>query len=233
MVSLSERDEFRSTVLGDLGLDDIGVRRPAGLAPKSTAMTRAAAGVGGGASAFSASPIQSRGGLREIEIAIDAVDHALAAERRKPFVDLLADGAEFHIGRVAQRQHAELDAVETRRALAHQFAVAAHGARRRLAFAPGRGDDHQAASCWRASRRRDRPCRSMVGFRPFLRAALAISPASRSELPDSLAKTMVSGSAGTRAARPAAAPPTTASTPARNPASQARCDRDSPDRRRG
>ena len=63
---------------------------------------------------------------------------------------------------------------------------------------------------------------TMVGLRPFLRAALAISPASRSELPDSLANTMVSGSAGSGGAAGCGAADD-ASTPARKPASQARC----------
>ena len=105
----------------------------------------------------------------------------LAAERREPLVDLLADGAEFHIGGVAERQHAELDAVEARRGLAHQFVVGAHGARRRLAFAPGRGDDDQPL---RRGERGDVEIGHVDERRlkPFLRAALATSPASFSRI---------------------------------------------------
>ena len=61
----------------------------------------------------------------------------------------------------------------------------------------------------------------IVGLRPFLRAAFARSEASFSEFPDSLAKTMVSGSAG-RAGAAGCALPDTDSTPAKKPASQAR-----------
>ena len=64
-----------------------------------------------------------------------------------------------------------------------------------------------------------------VGLRPFLRADLAMSPASFSEFPDSLAYTMVNGSAGRAGAAGCtthAPPPAEASRPARNPASQAR-----------
>jgi hypothetical protein len=65
----------------------------------------------------------------------------------------------------------------------------------------------------------------MVGLRPLLRADLARSPASFSEFPDSLAYTMVKGSAGRAGAagcNAACAPPVEASRPAKNPASQAR-----------
>ena len=88
-----------------------------------------------------ADPLAGRRG--EVEIAIDAIHHAFAAERFQPGVDRLADGAEFDIGGVAERQHAKLDAVEARRALAHQFAIAAHRAGRRFALAPGGGDDDE------------------------------------------------------------------------------------------
>ena len=62
---------------------------------------------------------------------IDALDHALAPERLQPRVERLADGAEFRVSGVAQRQHAEFDAVETRGALAHQLLIGARGARGR------------------------------------------------------------------------------------------------------
>ena len=60
------------------------------------------------------------------------------------------------------------------------------------------------------------------GLRPFLRAALAMSPASFSEFPDSLAYTMVNGSAGRAGAAGCACWPVADSTPARKPASHAR-----------
>jgi hypothetical protein len=60
------------------------------------------------------------------------------------------------------------------------------------------------------------------GLKPSLRARLAMSPASVSQLPLSLANTMVSGSAAVGGAA-ACAPPAACSTPARKPASQARC----------
>ena len=88
------------------------------------------------------------GRLAEVEVAIDPLNHALAAERSEPLVDCLADGAEFHIGSVAECQHAELDAVEPRRAIAHHRGVGRHGTCRRVAFAPGRGDDDQTFRRW-------------------------------------------------------------------------------------
>ena len=128
-------------MLGDLGLDNVGARRRGGLAAEID-LDHAAAGIRRGQHFHRiADPARRR--FREIEIAIDAVDDALAAEGCEPFVDLLADRAEFRIGRVAERQHAELDAVEARRALAHQFVVGAHGARRRIALAPGGGDENE------------------------------------------------------------------------------------------
>ena len=128
-------------MLGDFRLDNVGIRRSRRLAEIDLDHP-AAVGIGRGENLQRvADPGQRR--LSEIEIAIDALDRALAAKRGEPLVDLLADGAEFRVGRVAQRQHAELDAVEARGALAHQFAIGAHGARRRIALAPGGGDEHQ------------------------------------------------------------------------------------------
>ena len=63
------------------------------------------------------------------------------------------------------------------------------------------------------------------GLKPSLRALLATSPASFSELPDSVAYRIVSGSAACAATAGCtfAAAPEDASRPARKPASQARC----------
>src|SRR3984893_11057365 len=60
------------------------------------------------------------------------------------------------------------------------------------------------------------------GFRLALRAAFAMSAASRSQLPDSLANGMVVGSAD-RAGAPGSCAFATDAAPARKPASQARC----------
>ena len=80
------------------------------------------------------------GGRLEVEVAIDALHGAGAAERFEPRVDRLADGAELRIGRVAEGQHPEGHPIETRSALAHELAIGPDGPRRRLALAPGRGD---------------------------------------------------------------------------------------------
>src|SRR4029078_4846406 len=77
------------------------------------------------------------------EIEIDAVDDALAAKGREALVDLLSDQAKLRIGRVAPRQQTELDTVEAPRTLAHQLVVGPHGARRRIALAPGGGDENE------------------------------------------------------------------------------------------
>ena len=133
-------------VLGDLGLDrpEIGA---GGLGAEIDGDHRAAFGFRRRQNLDRVTdPLGGR--LAEVEVAIDALDHALAAERSEPLVDCLADGAEFHIGGVAERQHAELDAVEPRRAIAHQRGVGRHGACRRVAFAPGRGDDDQTFRRW-------------------------------------------------------------------------------------
>ena len=127
-------------MLGDFSLDDIEVRRRLG-----AEIDRDHLGV---RRDFRRQRLQRagdpcRGRLGEIEIAVDALRDPPRPERREPLVECLADGAEFHIGGVAERKHAELDAVEPRRRIAHQFLVGARRARGRLAFAPGRRDDDQ------------------------------------------------------------------------------------------
>src|SRR5262249_53992888 len=102
-----------------------------------------AAGIGRGQSLYGiANP--AGGWFRKIEIAIHAIGSAFAAERGEPFIDLFADRAELGVGGISQRQHTELDAIEARRALTHQFIVGTYSAPRRLAFAPGRGNHNQA-----------------------------------------------------------------------------------------
>ena len=57
------------------------------------------------------------GGKRVVDRVDCDLDFAeLAAERREPLVDRLADGAELGVGGVAERQHAVFDAIEPRRA---------------------------------------------------------------------------------------------------------------------
>ena len=129
-------------VLDDLGLGDLGLGRSARLA-EIDLDDRAAAGIGRRQRLDrAADPVG--GGRREIEIAIDPVDHALAAQRREALVERLADGAELNVGGVAQRQHGILDAVEPRRALPHQLGIDARRAGGRLALAPGGGDHDEA-----------------------------------------------------------------------------------------
>ena len=134
-------------MLGDFRLDDIGVRRRQRLGAEidfdHSAVSLAAAGIGRRRQRLDGIADPFSGGRGEIEIEIETIDHTITAEGSQPFVDLLADGAEFHISGIAKRQHAELDAIEARRALAHQFIVGARGAGRRFAFAPGRRDEHQ------------------------------------------------------------------------------------------
>src|SRR5271166_2184095 len=78
-----------------------------------------------------------RGRACKVEIAIEALDRAFAAERGKARVDCLADGAELRISGVAERQHSELDAIKGRSSRAHQLRIGARGARGRLTLAPG------------------------------------------------------------------------------------------------
>ena len=163
----------------------------------------------------------ARGGGGEIEIAIDAVERPDAAELGEPRIDRPADRAEFRIGGVAERQHAERHAVEPRR-------------RRRPSARHRRGPPVREARLRPRSRRprsggaasvRSLAARSAkstsFGRKPLLRASFAASPATRSALPDLLAYTIVIGSAG-RAWGWAGAGCAAASTPARKPESQAR-----------
>src|SRR5260370_31428555 len=83
-----------------------------------------------------------RGRIRKIEIAVEALDHAFGAERGETRVDCLADSAKLHISDVAEREHAELDAIEARSLLSHQFRIIARGTRGRLTLAPGGGTHH-------------------------------------------------------------------------------------------
>ena len=99
-------------MLDHLGLDHVEARRRLG-AEIDRDHLGVRLGVGRERLQRAADPL--RGRLGEIEIAIDAIRDALAAERFEPRVDRLADGAELDIGGVAERQHAELDAVEARR----------------------------------------------------------------------------------------------------------------------
>ena len=81
--------------------------------------------------------------LGEIEIEVNAISGAFAAQGFQPRVDVFADLAEMHIRRVAQRQHRESHAIEARRGIAHEGGVEIDGAGRRIALAPGRGIDDE------------------------------------------------------------------------------------------
>ena len=128
-------------MLDDLCLDDVGLRRGRDLAEIDLDYRATAGFIWLQCLDGAADPVG--GGHSEIQIAIHPFDHAFAAQRRESLIERLADRAELHISRVAERQHAELDAVETRRALAHQLAIDPRGSRRRLALAPGCRDHHQ------------------------------------------------------------------------------------------
>src|SRR5207342_3759037 len=83
------------------------------------------------------------GGLGKIEITIDAIDDALAAECGQPLIDLLADRTEFRISGVAEREHTEFNALKARRALAHQLFIGTDRPCRRFALAPRGGDENE------------------------------------------------------------------------------------------
>ncbi len=130
----------------DLGLDrgeiGLGRRRPE---IDRDHLSDRRAGLGRGRERRDGAFDPARGRLREVEVEVDARGDAFGAQRLQAGVDRLADGAEFHVGRVAERQHGECDAVEARRAIAHEHRIGCGRARRRLAFAPGRRDDDQPA----------------------------------------------------------------------------------------
>ena len=118
-------------VLADLGFDDVGVRRSLRLAEidlDHLAVSLAAVGIGRGENLQRiADPAPPQAAAKSRSQSTRSTTR-LPPKRGQPLVDLFADGAEFRISGVAQRQHAEFDAVEARGALAHQFAI---GARRR------------------------------------------------------------------------------------------------------
>ena len=87
-------------------------------------------------------PLRRR--LLEIEVAIDARGHALAAERRQALVERPPGRAEVRIGRIAERQHGILDALERHLRPADQLLVGAGRPCGRLALAPGGGDHEEA-----------------------------------------------------------------------------------------
>ena len=104
---------------GDFGLDDVGIRRTRRFRAKVDFDDAAAVDIDRRRQNLDSVAQPVAGRLFEIEIAIDPIDNALRTERGETFVDLLTDGAEFNIGRVAERQNAKLDPVEARRTIAH------------------------------------------------------------------------------------------------------------------
>ncbi len=81
--------------------------------------------------------------LGEVEVEIDAIGDARGAQRLEARIDLLASLAEVDIGGVAEREHGETEAVQTRRVLGHQNLMEIHGALRRISFAPRRDIDDE------------------------------------------------------------------------------------------
>ena len=79
----------------------------------------------------------------KIKIAIGPLDNPLGPERGKTFVNRSANGAEFDIGGVAEREHAKFDSVEPWGVFTHQLRISARRAGGRLAFPPGRRDKHK------------------------------------------------------------------------------------------
>src|SRR5438128_690663 len=130
--------------LGDLRLDGFERGAARRLRAKIAHDDAAAAMLVGGSERLERRIDPSTGGLREIDIAIDTVRDTPAAERFQPRIQRPADGAELAIGGIPEGQHAELDAIEARRALPHQFPVGSPSACRRIAFTPRRGDDNES-----------------------------------------------------------------------------------------
>src|SRR6202011_1828885 len=83
----------------------------------------------------------------KVEIAIQAIAYAFAAERGETRVDGLAHGTELGISSVAERQHRELHTLEARSMLAHQLRIGARGTAGRLTLAPGSGNHYQPTRC--------------------------------------------------------------------------------------
>src|SRR5262245_62978454 len=106
-------------MLDDLGLDDIGARRNSRLAAEIH-FNHPPAGIGRSQDLHSVA-YPARGRLREVEVAVDTVNGALAAERSKPLVYFPADRAEFRICGVAKGQEGDFDAIEVRRQLVNQM----------------------------------------------------------------------------------------------------------------
>ncbi len=78
-----------------------------------------------------------------VEIAVDPRRDAQAAKLGKPGIEPPADLAEVDVAGIAERQHAEADAIEARRVLGHQPLIELDRPLRRVALAPGAGDYQQ------------------------------------------------------------------------------------------
>ena len=83
--------------------------------------------------------------LGEIDIEINAIEYADAAQRLEAGVDLFRGGAELRVGRVAKAQHGEPQSIEARGILGHQPPVEISGALWRVTLTPGRNVDNHAA----------------------------------------------------------------------------------------
>ena len=139
-------------VLGDFGLDRAESRPRSQAWRRSRPRSQCRAPHPAGASVFTACSIHVAAGAAKSRSQSTRSTTRLppsAASRSSMF---LADRAELRIGGIAECEHAEFHAIEPRRGVAHQFVVGAYGACRRLAFAPGRGDDDEAVARKRAPR---------------------------------------------------------------------------------
>ena len=81
--------------------------------------------------------------LGVVEVEVDAIEGARAAQRCETLVDRLAGGAELRVGGVPEGEDGKAHAFDARRSIAHQRGVEVDGAARRIAFAPGGGEHDQ------------------------------------------------------------------------------------------
>ena len=146
-VCLLERLPFRLTQLGDLGRERmrlaIGGRCGRGREIENHgAALLGRLGFGDPRELLERALRPVRGQRLVVEIAVDPRGDALAAELGQTGIDPPADLAEVDVAGIAERQHAEADALEAGRILGHQRPVELDRALRRIALAPGAGD-HQ------------------------------------------------------------------------------------------
>ena len=81
--------------------------------------------------------------LGVVEVEVDAIEGARAAQRGETLVDRLTCGAELRVGGVPEGEDGKAHAFDAWRSIAHQRGVEVDGAARRIAFAPGGGEHDQ------------------------------------------------------------------------------------------